>query len=138
MSDTRKIQPVITQKAPGAIGPYSQGISAGDMVFVSGQTPLRADGSFVDGTVAEQTEQCLKNIVEVLLASGLTMDDVVKTTVYMTDLGKFAEMNEVYAKRFRAPFPARATVQVSALPKGSAVEIDAVAVIPADRVKRPS
>jgi len=130
MSDTRKIQPVITQKAPGAIGPYSQGISAGDMVFVSGQTPLRADGTFVDGTVAEQTEQCLKNIVEVLLASGLTMDDVVKTTVYMTDLGKFAEMNEVYAKRFRAPFPARATVQVSALPKGSAVEIDAVAVRP--------
>ncbi|MCM2304154.1 MAG: RidA family protein [Elusimicrobia bacterium] len=130
MSDTRKIQPVITQKAPGAIGPYSQGISAGEMVFVSGQTPLRADGTFVDGTVAEQTEQCLKNIVEVLLASGLTMDDVVKTTVYMTDLGKFAEMNEVYAKRFRAPFPARATVQVSALPKGSAVEIDAVAVRP--------
>ena len=130
MSDTRKIQPVITQKAPGAIGPYSQGISAGDMVFVSGQTPLRADGTFVDGTVAEQTEQCLKNIVEVLLASGLTMDDVVKTAVYMADLGKFAEMNEVYAKRFRAPFPARATVQVSALPKGSAVEIDAVAVRP--------
>lgn len=126
----RKIQPVITQKAPGAIGPYSQGVSAGDLVFVSGQTPLRADGSFVAGTVAEQTEQCLKNILEVLLASGLTMDDVVKTTVYMTDLGKFAEMNEVYAKRFRAPFPARATVQVSALPKGSAVEIDAVAVQP--------
>lgn len=129
MSD-KKIQPVITGKAPGAIGPYSQGISAGGMVFVSGQTPLRADGTFVDGTVAEQTEQCLKNITEVLLASGLTMDDVVKTTVYMTDLGKFAEMNEVYAKRFRAPFPARATVQVSALPKGSAVEIDAVAVRP--------
>lgn len=126
----RKITPVITSKAPGAIGPYSQGISVGELVFVSGQTPLRADGSFVNGTVAEQTEQCLKNILEVLLASGLTMDDVVKTTVYMTDLGKFAEMNEVYAKRFRAPFPARATVQVSALPKGSAVEIDAVAVRP--------
>jgi 2-iminobutanoate/2-iminopropanoate deaminase len=126
----RKIQPVITGKAPGAIGPYSQGISAGGMVFVSGQTPLRADGSFVDGTVAEQTGQCLDNVLEVLLASGLTMDDVVKTTVYMTDLGRFAEMNEVYAKRFRAPFPARATVQVSALPKGSAVEIDAVAVRP--------
>ena len=126
----KKIQPVITSKAPGAIGPYSQGISVGEMVFVSGQTPLRADGSFVNGTVAEQTEQCLKNILEVLLAAGLTMDEVVKTTVYMTDLGKFAEMNEVYAKRFRAPFPARATVQVSALPKGSAVEIDAVAVRP--------
>lgn len=126
----KKISPVITQKAPAAIGPYSQGIAAGDLVFVSGQTPLRADGTFVDGPVAAQTEQCLKNILEVLLAAGLTMDDVVKTTVYMTDLGKFAEMNEVYAKRFRAPFPARATVQVSALPKGSVVEIDAVAVRP--------
>ena len=125
-----KIQPVITSKAPAAIGPYSQGISVGEMVFVSGQTPLRADGTFVDGTVAEQTEQCLKNILEVLLAAGLTMDAVVKTTVYMTDLGKFAEMNEVYSKRFRAPFPARATVQVSALPKNSSVEIDAVAVRP--------
>ncbi|MCR4296538.1 MAG: RidA family protein [Elusimicrobia bacterium] len=128
--NARKIQPVITPKAPGAIGPYSQGIAAGDLLFVSGQTPLRADGSFVDGTVAEQTGQCLDNVLEVLLASGLTMDDVVKTTVYMTDLGRFAEMNEVYAKRFRAPFPARATVQVSALPKGSAIEIDAVAVRP--------
>ena len=125
-----KIQPVITPKAPAAIGPYSQGIAAGEMVFVSGQTPLRADGTLVDGTVAEQTEQCLKNILEVLLAAGLTMDAVVKTTVYMTDLGKFAEMNEVYAKRFRTPFPARATVQVSALPKAAAVEIDAVAVRP--------
>lgn len=125
-----KIQPVITPKAPAAIGPYSQGISVGEMVFVSGQTPLRADGTLVEGSVAEQTEQCLKNVVEVLLAAGLTTDAVVKTTVYMTDLGKFAEMNEVYAKRFRAPFPARATVQVSALPKGAGVEIDAVAVRP--------
>ena len=125
-----KIQPVITPKAPAAIGPYSQGIAVGEMIFVSGQTPLRADGTLVDGTVAEQTEQCLKNIIEVLLAAGVTLDAVVKTTVYMTDLSKFAEMNEVYAKRFRAPFPARATVQVSALPKGAGVEIDAVAVRP--------
>ena len=125
-----KIQPVITSKAPAAIGPYTQGIAVGDFVFVSGQTPLRADGTLVEGTVAEQTEQCLKNILEVLLAAGLTMDAVVKTTVYMTDLGKFSEMNEVYAKRFRAPFPARATVQVSALPKGAGVEIDAIAVRP--------
>jgi 2-iminobutanoate/2-iminopropanoate deaminase len=128
--DDRKIRPIITPKAPAAIGPYSQGIAAGDLLFVSGQVPLRADGTLIEGTVAEQTEQCLKNILEVLLAGGLTMDAVVKTTVYMTDLGKFAEMNEVYAKRFRAPFPARATVQVSALPKGAAVEIDAVAVRP--------
>lgn len=125
-----KIQPVITPKAPAAIGPYSQGISVGEMVFVSGQTPLRADGTLVTGSVAEQTEQCLQNVIEVLLAAGVTLDAVVKTTVYMTDLGKFAEMNEVYAKRFRAPFPARATVQVSALPKGAGVEIDAVAVRP--------
>jgi 2-iminobutanoate/2-iminopropanoate deaminase len=125
-----KIQPVITPKAPAAIGPYSQGIAVGELVFVSGQTPLRADGTLVEGSVADQTEQCLKNILEVLLAAGLTTDAVVKTTVYMTDLGKFAEMNEVYAKRFRSPFPARATVQVSALPKGANVEIDAVAVRP--------
>ncbi len=125
-----KIQPIISPKAPAAIGPYSQGIFAGELVFVSGQVPLRADGVLVDGSVAEQTGQCLTNIREVLLAAGLTMDAVVKTTVYMTDLGRFAEMNEVYAQRFRAPFPARATVQVSALPRGSAVEIDAVAVRP--------
>ena len=126
----KKIQPVITPKAPAAIGPYSQGISAGELVFVSGQTPLRADGSLVDGPVGEQTEQCLRNVLEILLAAGLTMDAVVKTTVYMTDLGKFAEMNAVYTKRFKAPFPARATVQVAALPKGAGVEIDAVAVRP--------
>jgi 2-iminobutanoate/2-iminopropanoate deaminase len=122
------IVPIITAKAPLAIGPYSQGISVGGHVFVSGQTPLRADGTLLAGTVAQQTEQCLNNVLEVLLGAGLTMDAVVKTTVYMTDLGKFAEMNEVYAKRFRVPFPARATVQVSALPKGAAVEIDAIAV----------
>ncbi|MEK7234529.1 MAG: RidA family protein [Elusimicrobiota bacterium] len=126
----KNIQLIITPKAPAAIGPYSQGISVGEMVFVSGQMPLRVDGTLVEGTVAEQTEQCLRNILEVLMAVGLTMDSVVKTTVYMTDLGKFAEMNEVYARRFRAPFPARATVQVSALPKGAGVEIDAVAVRP--------
>ena len=126
----KNIQPVLTSKAPAAIGPYSQGISAGDMVFVSGQTPLRADGTLVEGSVAEQTEQCLKNILEILLAAGMTMDAVVKTTVYMTDLVQFAEMNAVYAKKFRAPFPARATVQVAALPKGAGIEIDAVAVRP--------
>ena len=123
-------QPIVTAAAPAAIGPYSQGISAGELVFVSGQTPLKADGTMISGSVAEQTEQCLKNIQEVLRAAGLGMDRVVKTTVYMTDLGRFAEMNEVYARGFAAPFPARATVQVSALPKGAAVEIDAVAVRP--------
>jgi 2-iminobutanoate/2-iminopropanoate deaminase len=120
----------MTAKAPSAIGPYSQAIAVGDLVFVSGQTPLKADGTLVTGSVADQTAQCLKNVLEILLASGMTMDRVVKTTVYMTDLGKFAEMNEVYAKQFKPPYPARATVQVSALPKGAAVEIDAVAARP--------
>ena len=121
---------VISTKAPGAIGPYSQGISSGEMVFVSGQTPLRADGAMAAGGVAEHTEQCLQNILQVLIAAGLTMNDVVKTTVFMTDLGQFAAMNEVYGKHFRRPFPARSTVQVSALPKGADVEIEAVAVRP--------
>lgn len=123
-----KKTPVVSGKAPGAIGPYSQAIDVGELMFVSGQIPAAADGALVAGGVAEQTEQCLKNIREILLAAGLTMGEVVKTTVFMTDLGRFQEMNEVYARHFRAPFPARATVQVSALPKGVAVEIEAVAV----------
>jgi 2-iminobutanoate/2-iminopropanoate deaminase len=125
-----KRTPVITPKAPGAIGPYSQGISSGEMVFVSGQTPLRADGTMAPGGIAEHTEQCLANIREVLIGAGLTMNDVIKTTVFMTDLGQFAAMNEVYGRNFKAPYPARSTVQVSALPKGADVEIEAVAVRP--------
>lgn len=125
-----KRTPVITAKAPAAIGPYSQGMSSGEMVFVSGQTPLLADGTPVAGGVPEQTEQCLRNVAMILAGAGLTMNDVIKTTVFMTDLGQFAAMNEVYAAHFRTPYPARATVQVSALPKGAAVEIEAVAVRP--------
>ncbi len=125
-----KRTPIITTKAPGAIGPYSQGVSSGEMVFVSGQTPLRVDGTMAPGGIAEHTEQCLANIREVLIGAGLTMNDVVKTTVFLTDLGQFAAMNEVYGKHFRLPFPARSTVQVSALPKGADVEIEAVAVRP--------
>jgi 2-iminobutanoate/2-iminopropanoate deaminase len=119
---------VISEKAPKAIGPYSQGIDAGGLVFVSGQIPAGVDGALVSGGVAEQTERALQNVVAVLLAAGLTPKDVVKTTVFMTDLGKFADMNEVYAKHFDPPYPARATVQVAALPKSAAVEIEAVAV----------
>lgn len=125
-----KRTPVITIKAPQAIGPYSQGLSSGEMVFVSGQTPLTADGNMVPGGAAEQTQQCLMNIMMILAAAGLTMNDVIKTTVFMTDLGQFAAMNEVYAKHFKTPYPARATVQVSALPRGAAIEIEAVAVRP--------
>ena len=125
-----KRTPVITAKAPAAIGPYSQGMSSGEMVFVSGQTPLLADGGMIAGGIPEQTEQCLRNIAMILAGAGLTMNDVIKTTVFMTDLGQFAAMNEVYAAHFKVPYPARATVQVSALPKGAAIEIEAVAVRP--------
>lgn len=118
---------VVTTKAPAAIGPYSQGVAAGALVFVSGQVPLSPGGIPASGGVAEQTEQCLRNIREILLAAGLTMDHVVKTTVFLTDLERFQEMNEAYARHFSAPYPARATVQVCALPKGVGVEIEAVA-----------
>lgn len=118
---------VATDAAPKAIGPYSQGVDAGAFVFVSGQIPLDQAGTLVAGGIAEQTERCLKNLAAVLEAAGLSLKDVVKTTVFMTDLGQFAAMNEVYAKSFSAPFAARATVQVSALPKGSLIEIEAIA-----------
>jgi 2-iminobutanoate/2-iminopropanoate deaminase len=121
---------VVTAKAPAAIGPYSQGVAAGGLVFVSGQIPLKADGAPVAGSVAEQTGQCLANLREVLAAAGLDLSAVAKTTVFMTDLSRFAEMNEVYARHFSPPFPARAAVQVAALPKGAGVEIEAVAVRP--------
>ena len=117
-----------TGAAPAAIGPYSQGVKAGDMVFVSGQIPLDPSGAPVEGSIGAKTERCLKNIAAILAESGLGLGDVVKTTVYMADLGQFAEMNEAYAKHFKAPYPARAAVQVSGLPKGVAIEIDAVAV----------
>jgi 2-iminobutanoate/2-iminopropanoate deaminase len=121
---------IVSGGAPAALGPYSQAVDAGGFVFCSGQVGLAPDGTPVEGGVAAQTERCLENLAAVLSEAGLSLDAVVKTTVFMTDLGKFAEMNEVYARRFRAPFPARATVQVSALPKGLAVEIEAVAVRP--------
>lgn len=125
-----KKNPIITAKAPAAVGPYSQGISSGEMTFVSGQIPLSADGTSIHGGASEQTERCLQNVKEVLVAAGLTMNDVVKTTVFMTDLGQFAAMNEVYARYFSLPYPARSTIQVAALPKGAGVEIEVVAVRP--------
>lgn len=113
--------------APKAIGPYSQAIAAGGWVFVSGQIPLGPDGALVRGDIGRQTERCLSNIEAILGAAGLGLADVVKTTVYLTDLGQFPAMNAAYARSFKPPFPARATAQVSALPKGAAIEIEAVA-----------
>ncbi len=121
---------IITAKAPAAVGPYSQAIAAGEFVFASGQIPLGADGVLIAGGVSEQTDQCLKNAAEVLQAAGLNLRDAVKTTVFMTDLGQFAAMNEAYGKHFKAPYPARSTVQVVALPKGACVEVEVVALRP--------
>lgn len=117
-----------SKKAPGAIGPYSQAIEAAGMVFVSGQLPINAEtGEMAQGAQA-QTRQSLENIKHILEEAGLTMGDVVKTTVFLEDMSLFGEMNEVYATYFEAPFPARSAVAVDALPKGASVEIECIAV----------
>lgn len=117
-------------KAPKAIGPYSQAVKIGRYVFLSGQIPIDPfNGELVGGGVGEQTRQVLKNLQAVAEEAGAGMRDVLKTTVYLTDLSTFSEMNAVYAEFFTEPYPARATVGVAALPKGAAVEIEAVVVI---------
>lgn len=119
---------IATTSAPGAIGPYSQGIEINGLIFASGQIPLDpATGEIVPGGFAEQTEQSLKNVSAVLAAAGCTMNDIVKTTVFLTDMGKFAEVNEAYARFFSGTYPARSAVQVGALPKGALVEIEVIA-----------
>jgi 2-iminobutanoate/2-iminopropanoate deaminase len=120
---------VSTDKAPGAIGPYSQAVKAGGMVFCSGQIPIDpATGEFVSGDVAEQTEQVLKNLSAVLGAAGASLNSVVKTTVFLADMGDFAAMNEVYGRYFSENKPARATVQAARLPRDAKVEIECIAV----------
>ena len=119
---------VKTNKAPKAIGPYSQGIIAGNFMFISGQIAIDPDtNEMVTGTIEEETEQVLKNIGAILNEAGLTYENVVKTTVYLTDLNDFVKMNEVYAKFFKTNPPARAAIQVSKLPKGAKIEIEAIA-----------
>lgn len=121
---------VSTENAPGAIGPYSQAIKAGGLVFCSGQIPIDpATGQFVSDVVSEQTEQVLKNLNEVLKAAGTSLDGVVKTTVFLADMNDFAEMNEVYGRYFSENKPARATVQAAGLPRDAKVEIDCIAVL---------
>jgi 2-iminobutanoate/2-iminopropanoate deaminase len=120
---------ISTTGAPAAIGPYSQAVEAGGTVFLSGQIPLDpATGQMVDGDVAAQAERVMQNLEAVLAAAGLGFGDVVRCTIFLTDLGDFAKVNEVYGRRFPQDPPARATVQVSALPRGAKVEIDAIAV----------
>ena len=119
---------VYAEGAPAAIGPYSQAIVADGWVFVSGQLALDPrTGSLGPGDASAQTERALENLAAILSAAGARLADVVKTTVYLRDLSDFAAMNAVYERRFARPYPARATVQVAALPKGAAVEIDAIA-----------
>ena len=119
-----------TDKAPAAIGPYSQAIRAGGFVFVSGQIPIDpATGEFVKGGIAEQTEQVLKNLAALLEAAGSGLDKVVKTTVFLADMKEFAQMNEVYATFFSGAPPARATVAAAGLPRDARVEIEAVALV---------
>ena len=120
---------IATKDAPGAIGPYSQAVRAGELVFLSGQIPLDpATGQLVEGDITAQTKRVMENLRAVLTAAGCGFADVVRTTIYLVDLGHFGKVNEAYGACFEAPFPARATVQVSALPKGAQVEIDMVAV----------
>ena len=123
-------QRIQTENAPAAIGPYSQAIKAGGFVFCSGQVAIDPrTGQFVAGGVAEQTEQVLKNLSAVLEAAGSSLDQVVKTTVFLADMKEFSEMNEVYARFFSEPPPARATVAAAGLPRDARVEIEAVALV---------
>lgn len=121
---------IASAAAPQAIGPYSQAIAAGGFLFVSGQIALEpATGLLVGGTVADETRRVLENLRAVLAAAGLGMEAVVRTTVYLTNLADFPLVNQVYAAFFTPPFPARATVEVSALPRDARVEIDAIALV---------
>jgi len=121
---------VATDRAPKAIGPYSQAIRAGSLLFCSGQIPLDpATGSLVDGDIAAQTRQVFANITAILQAAGTSLDRVVKTTVFLADMNDFAAMNEVYATYFSSPAPARSTIQAARLPRDARVEIDVIAEI---------
>lgn len=119
---------ISTPKAPAAIGPYNQAIQVGNLVFTSGQIPIDpATGQFAEGGIKEQTRQSLLNVKAVLEAAGLTLEHVVKTTVFMADMNDFAAMNSVYAEFFAEPYPARSAVAVKTLPKGALVEIEVLA-----------
>ena len=119
---------ISTKKAPAAIGPYSQAIRVGNIAYTSGQIPLDpATGAFVEGGIKEQTRQALTNIKAILEEAGTSMDNVVKTTVFMANMDDFADMNAVYAEFFTEPYPARSAVAVKTLPKGALIEIEVIA-----------
>ena len=119
---------IATKNAPAAIGPYSQAVQVGNMLFASGQLGLDpATGNFAEGGVKEQTVQAFKNVHAILEEAGLSINDVVKTTVFLADMSDFAAMNEIYAQFFNEPYPARSAVAVKALPKGALVEVEVLA-----------
>jgi reactive intermediate/imine deaminase len=123
-------QPIHSDHAPAAIGPYSQAVRAGDTVYLSGQIPLDpASGSLVDGDIRAQARRAFDNLKAVCEAAGGSLDDVVRVGLYLADLGQFADVNAVMAEYFESPYPARSTVEVPALPKGAVFEVDAVMVL---------
>lgn len=117
----------VTDKAPQPVGPYSQVVAAGDFLFLAGQIPLTPQGTMLQGDVEKQTRQVLNNLKAVLKEAGVTMNHVVKTTIFLANLSDFERVNRVYAEYFEQPFPARSTVEASKLPKGATIEIDAIA-----------
>lgn len=125
---TKGMKQIISEKAPAAIGPYSQAVEVSGFVYASGQLPIDpATGVFPEGGIKEQTRQSLLNVTAILEAAGLSLSNVVKTTVYLADMGDFSDMNAVYSEFFKAPYPARSAVAVKALPKGAMVEIEVIA-----------
>lgn len=122
---------IATKQAPAAVGPYSQGVRAGKLLFTAGQIPLDPEsGELVGGDIATQTHQVMKNIQAILASAGASLEDVVKTTIFLQDMDDFTQMNGVYGSYFKGDPPARSTVQVSRLPLGAAIEIEVVARIP--------
>lgn len=124
-----QIDAVVTAEAPAAIGPYSQAVRAGNLLFCSGQIPLSSDGILVEGGVEEQTRQVMANLGAVIRAAGANFSQVVKTTIYLTDIADFAQVNQIYAASFISVPPARSTVAVAALPRGARVEIEAIVAL---------
>jgi len=121
-------QKIETDKSPKAIGPYSQAIINGNIIFTSGQIHLTPDGKLLDGTIEEQAHQVMKNLRNVLEKAGVTFDEVIKTTIYVTDMSVYGKINEVYGSYLKAPYPARETVCVKELPLGAKVEISMIAI----------
>ncbi|WP_048148065.1 RidA family protein [Palaeococcus ferrophilus] len=124
---------VFTERAPRPVGPYSQAVKAGSFLFIAGQIPINPEtGALVEGDIKAQTRQALENVKAIVEAAGGSLNDVVKVTVYLRDMGDFGAMNEVYSEYFNSSKPARAAVEVSNLPKGVAIEVEAIAYIPGE------